>query len=496
MRRWWPAMLTTPSTPKLSEAARHLVIPEGIVTSTFPRVYRRLRAVGVTFDPWQVGFSTVALGCRADGKYAATVGGVTASIPRQVGKTFTVGNLLIGLALEFPGTRIVWTSHHSRTTTNTFRSMQGMVRRKKIFPLLAANGIRTANGEQEIRFANGSLIMFGAREHGFGRGMDAIDVLVFDEAQILGLKALEDMVPATNQAKHPHGALVFFIGTPPRPIDDGEAFTTKRADALEGRDSDTFYVELSADEDADPDDHEQWRKANPSFPHRTPLESMLRMRKNLPSEESWLREALGVWDPLGSEQVIPAESWQHVADSNSLPTSRFVLAIDVDPAQTTGSVAFAGLRPDGRIHVELDEQRKGIGWIVPYVAERYHRNEIAAVVIDARSPAAALLEDFKRQKVHRIVQTDSGEMATACAQFYQFATEDGLRHTDQPQLSVSLASARKRPLGDRWAWNRKTIDADITPIVAATLAAWGVKAGKVRGGAPAGEKRGRRVVTW
>ena len=87
-------------------------------------------------------------------------------------------------------------------------------------------------------------------------------------------------------------------------------------------------------------------------------------------------------------------------------------------------------------------------------------------------------------------------MATACAQFYQRATEDGLRHTDQPQLSVALASARKRSLGDRWAWNRKTVDADITPIVAVTLAAWGVKTDKVRGGAPAGERKGRRVVTW
>lgn len=489
-------MPTTPSTPKLSEAARLLVYPSGITTSTFPRVYRRLQAVGVTFDPWQVGFSTLALGCRTDGKYAATVGGVTASIPRQVGKTFTVGNLLIGLALEFPGMRIVWTSHHSRTTTNTFRSMQGMVRRKKIHPLLAVNGIRTANGEQEIKFANGSIIMFGAREHGFGRGMDAVDVLVFDEAQILGLKALEDMVPATNQARHEHGALVFFIGTPPRPIDDGEAFTAKRLDAIEGNSDDMVYVELSADEDADPDDHAQWRKANPSFPHRTPLESMLRMRKNLPSEESWLREALGVWDAVGSDQVIDPVIWQDVADTGSIPSSRFVLAVDVDPAQTTGTVAFAGLRRDGLVHVEIDEQRKGTSWIAPYLAERYARNEIAAVVIDAKSPAASLVEDLQRLKVRRIVQTGADDMAVACGEFFRLAMEDGLRHIDQPQLNISLASARKRALGDRWAWNRKTVDADITPIVAATLAAWGVKTNKVRGGTPPGERRARRVVTW
>lgn len=490
-------MSTTPTTPKLSEVARHLVIPSGIATSTFPRVYRRLRSVGIAFDPWQIGLGTAALGCRKSGKYAATVGGVTASIPRQVGKTFTFGNLLIGLALEFPNTRIVWTSHHSRTTTNTFRSMQGMVRRKKIAPLLAENGIRTANGEQEIKFANGSIIMFGAREHGFGRGMDAIDFMVFDEAQILGLKALEDMVPATNQARHPHGALVVFIGTPPRPIDDGEAFSSKRSDGIEGKDDDALYVELSADDNADPDDHEQWRKANPSFPHRTPLEAMLRMRKNLPSEESWLREALGVWDAVGTDQVIPADKWTAVADASSLPSSRFVLALDVDPAQTRGAVAFAGLRDDGLVHVELDEQKMGTDWIPRYIADRYHRNDIAAVVIDAKSPAAPLAEELRKLKVHRVILTNADEMATACGNFFRWATEDGLRHTNQPQLTTSLAVARKRDLlGGRWAWNRKTSDADITPIVAATLAAWGVKTNKVRGGKPDSEKRGRRVVTW
>lgn len=486
---------TTPTTLKLSEVARHLRIPDGIVTTQFPRVYRRLRAVGVLFDPWQVGFGTAALGCRKNGKYAATVSGVTASIPRQVGKTFTVGHLLVGLALEFPGTRMVWTSHHSRTTTNTFQSMQGLVGKKKIRPFVRA--IRSTNGEQEIRFTNGSVLMFGAREFGFGRGMDGIDVEVFDEAQKLSLKALEDMVPATNQPRHPHGALVFFIGTPPRPDDDGDAFTAKRLAGIEGSDPDAMFVEFSADDDADPDDREQWAMANPSFPHRTPVESMLRMRKLLPSEDSWLREALGIWDAIGSEQVVPASLWAEDADTLSLPTARFVLAIDVDPAQSKGSVAFAGLRDDELVHVELHEQRSGTAWIPPFIADLTQRHDIAAVVVDQRSPAASLLEDLKRLKVRRIVQTTSDDMAVACGQFYEAAVSGRLRHLDQHQLNASLAVARKRPLGDRWAWNRKTVDADITPIVAATLAVWGVQSSKVKGSrTPNAPKAERKVVTW
>jgi hypothetical protein len=37
---------------------------------------------------------------------------------------------------------------------------------------------------------------------------------------------------------------------------------------------------------------------NPSYPHRTPLESMLRLRENLPSDDAWNREALGIWDQV------------------------------------------------------------------------------------------------------------------------------------------------------------------------------------------------------
>lgn len=474
--------LETPSTPRLSEAARHLVIPDGITTSVWPRVERRLSSVGVVFDPWQRGLGSVTLGCRSNGKYAATVGGVVASIPRQVGKTFTVGHLLIGLALEFPGLRIVWTSHHGRTTTNTFRSMQAMVRRKGMRPYMPPGrtlGIRTANGEQEIAFRNGSIIMFGAREYGFGRGMDAVDVLVFDESQILGLKALEDMVPATNQARHPHGALIFFIGTPPRPEDDGEAFKAKRLAALEGRATDLFFVEMSADEDADPDDRDQWRKANPSYPVRTPEESMLRMRANLGSDDAWLREAMGVWDTSKSPAVIDAEAWRLLADPASMAIERLALGIDVSPDRSTASVSLAGQRADELWHTELYEQRAGTAWLVPWVASKCERNTIRAVVIDAKSAAASLVEEFERAKV-KITLTGAAEMAAACGQFFDAAISGAMRHTDQPQVNVSLSVARKRPLGDAWAWNRKSATSDITPVVAATLALWGAQSSKVK----------------
>src|SRR5699024_6583825 len=167
-------------------------------------------------------------------------------------------------------------------------------------------------------------------------------------AQLLSDRTRMDMVPATNRARNPAGALLFYIGTPPRPEHGikGDAFATLRADAIEG-DEDTFFVELSADPEADPDDREQWAKANPSFPHHTPVESMLRMRKHLGSDEAWLREALGIWDAAGTKGVIPSQSWASQGDPESVPVEDFALGVEVGPDMAWASVALAGIRADG-----------------------------------------------------------------------------------------------------------------------------------------------------
>ena len=474
----------TGSTRRLSEVARHLVVPDGIVTSQFPRVYKRLQDVGVAFDEWQQGFGRISLGCRESGTYAASIGGVVASIPRQVGKTYTVGNLVIGMCLEFPGLRAIWTSHHGRTTTATFRSMQSMVRKKKIWPHIAA--IRTANGEQEIVFTNGSIIMFGAREQGFGRGMESIDVEVFDEAQILGVKALEDMVPATNAAKHEHGGLVIFLGTPPRPTDDGAAFTSKRKKALDGLTSHQVYVEISADPDTDPDDQSKFGTFNPSYPHRTPLESMLRMRENIPDEDAWRREAMGIW-PIdvteNVEYVIKPDDWSLRADPSPFLRNDCAIGVDVSPDAATCTIAAATFREDGGAHLELifhgssARVRQGDGSLlgpVDMIIAIWKRQKPRAVVIDRQSPAFMFVPDLEAAGV-TVVVTNGTQMAQACGALVNELPDGLITHTGDERMLDALKSASKRNVGTggAWAWNRRG-DFVITPMVAVSLARFGL----------------------
>lgn len=492
------------STPRLSEFARAFHFPPSIHKTVWPRVEAKGCELGLGFDWWQSQLGTVCLGYDKHGRYVATVGGIGLSIPRQVGKTYFVLSMLTIMCVLFPGLQVVWTAHHLRTSTKTFTTLRGICRRRKVAPHVKS--MRSANGEQQVEFANGSTIMFGARSQGFGRGFDEIDVEVFDEAQILDTKALEDMVAATNQARHEHGALLFFMGTPPRPTDPSKAFSTRRAEALAGEAEDSIWLEIGADPESDPDDRAEWARMNPSYPKRTPLESILRLRKNLGDEDSWNREGRGIWDPVSSTGVLPGPSWLERADEGSVAVDRLALGVEVGPDLAWASVAIAGQRADEKWHFELDDDQhtrgRGTAWLVPHLQYLTANNPaIRSVVVDVAGPVSTLLEQrngpwFFKGTSLQVTPVKVVELGNGCAEVLDGITTGWLHHIGQPQFTAAALAAGKRALGDTgmWVWSRKAAESDITPIQAGTLALIGARSEQVR--KPAMSGRGRRVVTY
>lgn len=240
------------------------------------------------------------------------------------------------------------------------------------------------------------------------------------------------------------------------------------------------WLEWAADPDDDPADEATRAKANPAW-HTRINHDVVQGEYETYSAQQFAVERLGIWESVTTRQVIDADSWEAVADMESRPVDRLVLAVDVDLDQSRASVALAGVRADGLAHVELYEQRQGVGWVAPWIADRSSLGSVQAVIIDGKSPAASLVDELKRRKVRNVIVTGADDMATACAWFFQSAMERSMRHTGQPQLDAALAGASKRSLlTDRWAWKRKSAAADITPLVAATLALWGVQTTKVR----------------
>lgn len=456
---------------RLADLAKHLVAPDAAVSTGWPRVRDTCNNLGWLFDEWQDDLARLILAKDAEGQYAASI--CAMSLPRQVGKTYLVGCIAFALCLTQPGLTVIWTAHRGRTATETFRAMKAKAKSPELAAFIdqrvKGGGIRSSNGEQEIEFLNGSRILFGAREAGFGVGFANVGMLVVDEVQRATTKAMDDLLPTTNAAENP---LVLCMGTPPRPTDDGEVFTMLRTEATTGESGDVLYVELGASGRFDlSDEDEFWRQlrnVNPSFPHRVGERAILRNKKGL-TDDSVYREVFGLWDTIGKQfSPINGPLWREGADVGpSDGTKPAALAVDMSHAREI-SVGACWLEADSA-HVEevwagVDEPA-AVEWIVARAGRRL------PVMIDAKSPASSMIPALKARKV-KVLTGNENDMARGCGLFASDVEAGRLTHADQEAVNDAREGARKRPIGTAggWGYDRKDPTSKIHPLVAVTLA--------------------------
>lgn len=479
---------------RLADVAKHLIAPGTAVSTGWPRVRDTCNNLGWQFDPWQDDLGRLILAKDSSGMFASSL--CVMSLPRQVGKTYLVGCIAFVLCLTQPGTTVIWTAHRGRTATETFRSMKAKAKSPEMAPFVdqrvKGGGIRSANGEQEIEFLNGSRIMFGAREAGFGVGFAKVGMLVIDEVQRASTKAMDDLLPTTNAADNP---LVLCMGTPPRPTDDGEIFTMFRTEAVSGESDDVLYVELGASGRFDlSDEQEFWRqlrRVNPAFPHRVGERAILRTKKGL-TDDSVFRETFGLWDEVSKKRSpIAKTAWADGVDVGPAEGVKpDALAVDMSHDREI-SVGACWREDDDGVHVEevwagVDEPA-AVDWIEARAGRRI------TVVIDGMSPAASMVPELKARKVKVHVGT-SGDMAKACGLFASDVVGGRLTHADQEAVNQAREDARKRGIGTAggWGYDRKDPASKIHPLVAVTLARLGASMSQRRSGESA--RTGRSSV--
>jgi hypothetical protein len=432
-------------------------------------------SLGLALDGWQKGAGQLILGQREDGKLACMIGGVGMSLPRQVGKTYLIAALIFALAIIKPGLLVIWSAHHAKTHMETFLAMQVFADRPKIAPYIRQ--VYVGSGDEAIVFENGSRILFGARERGFGRGIPGVDVIVSDEAQIMSEKAIDAQLATMNTSDF---GLAIYVGTPPRPEDNSEGFTRMRTEAWAGTLEDAVWIELGAQPKKaakNPLDRKQWAKANPSYPHRTPEESMLRLQRKL-SPESFLREGLGVWDSdMTKKTVLNMSLFDKLAQP--APEGRVVAyGVDMDPSQTRASISVAVRGPDGRVHVEeatvIEVAMLGTQAVVDWVCDRTRAGRRLPVVMDARSPARILRPDFVAAKAKLFV-LNAPELMEACGGFVKAFETKKATHFGQKRLRDALKAADKQKVGESggWKWALTDASVDNTPLMSATCAWYG-----------------------
>lgn len=453
-----PAALNGAQTPQ------HVSLPKASSSAGREAVDLAAQA-GLILDPWQAYVLEHSLGERPDGRHIAPEVGLI--VPRQNGKgSILEARELWGLFLG--GEKLIMHSAHEFKT-----AAEGFLRIKALIDGNASLSkrvlrVRSAHGDEGIELKNGARLRFVARSRGSGRGFSG-DCVILDEAYALSDAAMDALMPTLSARPN---AQIWYTSS--APLADSEVLRRLCIRGRAGEDERLAYFEWCADDEAENGDRRAWAQANPSLGIRLTEEFTERELAAL-SPEGFRRERLGIWAEIEVSDVLP--NWRGLIDESSkLPAHAPVMfAVDVSPARSSSTIAAVGEREDGLRHVEIVESRPETFWVLDrFRALRDKIGEIA-VVVDDRSAAGSLIPALEAEEDITVHVPTSRDVAAGAGRFFDAcsASVASLRHLNDPLLNAAVDAAVTRPLGDAWTWDRRKPTADITPLVAATLALWG-----------------------
>lgn len=421
--------------------------------------------------PWQRQVADVAL--EIDPKTRRFVfREVDLTVPRQSGKTSLLLVLIVARALASPKQQIRYTAQTGSDARKKFVD-------DWLTPLQASQfgslfRPRLANGHEALLFRNGSIFGLIATTKKTGHG-GSIDLGILDEAFAHPDGRLEQALkPAMITRPQPQLWVVSTAGTPEDSPYLWEKVERGRQLAEQAVDSGVAYFEWSAEEDAEPSDPATWWSCMPALGFTVTEEAVAADFGSMTLSE-FRRAYLNQWVTALSDPVIPLDAWRALEDPGSEALDPVAFAFDVTPDRSRAAIAVAGRRLDGVAHVEVVESARGTGWLAERLAELVAAHRPIGVFCDPAGPAGSLLPDVERSGV-QVTVLSAQEHARACGMLQDAVLERRLRHLGTTDLLSALDGAAKRPLGDAWAWSRKSSAVDISPLVAVTLALWGSQA--------------------
>lgn len=384
------------------------------------------------------------------------------------------------------------TAHRQKIATNHFRRLRNLIRNVPEFQRRVAKTPQ-GKGSEAIELVDGRRIEFSTRQSGNARGLSA-DFVIFDEAMCLSDADLSSIIPTMSAQSMVGNPQVWYVGSAVDQLDatqDGVPFARIRDRALSGEDG-IAWMEWSASgddpsrvSDATMKGLEPRRQANPGLGVRMSWDWTEHERTVDMSARGFAVERLGIGDwPATTEdaaRVISRVQWDacRETDREKRITSLTAFAVDVNPERTSASIGVAGRRTDGLWQFAIADRRKGVDWVPARCVELLASDPFASFVVLARSPADALVPDLEDAGL-RVERVSGADYGMACAGFYDAVDQHQAWFPD-PQRDVedALAGARKGAVSENaWHWSRKaSTAADISPLVAVTLALWAAMGG-------------------
>ena len=453
-----------------------------------PRVAEVARNLGYEFMPWQKYVCDIAL--EVDPLTGFLVyRECTLTVPRQSGKTA----LLLGVMVH---RAIAMISEKERTQRILYSAQTRIAARAKWedehLKILKKSRYRhdfrprLAIGQEAILWNNGSSHGITSNKETSGHG-ETLDLGVVDEAFAQEDNRMEQAFdPAMITRDQPQIWINSTAGTRKSTF-LREKVNAGREAAEAGVIKDTCYIEWSAPNEADPESHETWAQCMPALGHTISIAAIEASKRKLKLAD-FRRAYLNQWgDEFPDEWLVISEAkWKGRADGNSsIPLGgRVVFAVDVTPERSWASISVCGLRPDGKMHIETIHHREGTAWVpdeMARLAEKWGgRGWPVRVVIDSASGGASLISEIETacnpangSFSTEVIKTTAQQYVAACGMFYDKIEQDMIYHLGEARMNVAVAGAVKRDLEAAWAWARKGLSVDITPLVGATLALWG-----------------------
>ncbi|MGH3369601.1 MAG: terminase large subunit domain-containing protein [Nocardioidaceae bacterium] len=435
-----------------------------------PKLAAVAELLGTPLMPWQRHVADVAL--EVDPATGLLVyREVNLTVPRQSGKTLLLLCAMVHRAQGF-GRRqgIVYTAQTRNDARKKWENEHVEVLRRS--PLKSLFSVRKSNGSEAILWRNGSMHGITSSTEKAGHG-ETLDMGVIDEAFAHEDSRLEQgLRPTMITRPQPQLWVVSTAGTRKSVFLRGKVDAGRVRCDLGLTDS-VAYFEWSASGDADPADPETWWSCMPALGHTVTEDAIRSEFEGMPLAE-FRRAFLNQWPDDAPDEwlVVPRATWAALADPASQIAGQMCFSADINPERSHGAIASAGLRTDGRMSVEVVEHKRGTGWMVARAVELDQQWKPIGWVVDAAGPAGSLVALMEAAGLNVIKPT--ARDATHSAQgFYDACETNDLRHLDDPVLNSALAGAQRRPLGDAWAWARKGLSTDISPLVAAAYARWG-----------------------
>ena len=452
--------------------------------------------VGLVLDPWQQGVLDQWLAEDLDGRWAAFE--ATVVVPRQNGKgAILEARELAGLFL-FGEKTIIHSAHETKTSKEAFRRMEAYIRSDPVlFDRVGEDGFKRSNEEVSITVRDTKArIRYLTRSTSGGRGFTA-DLLVLDEAYNLPAEVMAAIIPVLSA--RPNAQIVYASSAG---MAQSHALWSLRQRALAGGDPSLAYAEWTAEgprlsksgevevSPVDPDDEGAWLASNPSIGVQRPDGSGLSLsavanerRAMAGSPDQFLRERLGVWEPIPDEDKVKEpklteDQWMgSVTDRTpALKAGELTLAFDVNVDGAWSAVVACYGTPTEPF-VDLIEHNPGMGWLAPRVAELVRDWRPVKLVCNAVGPSAAqigpVMVALSELKLDRDVlkPVSAIEYKRGCQGLVDDLDNGRLsRPVGQSPLDQAGLGAVERRVGDSWVWDGHQVDSPICSLVAATMA--------------------------